>query len=187
MVEMPHHRFTIEAYEEMIRHGILTEDDRVELLAGEIVNVSPIGQQHVGRVNRLTALFSAALGRRAIVQIQMPVTLPPDSAPEPDVTILRPRPDFYEGGRARPEDVLLLIEVAKSSLQFDRVIKAPVYAKAGISEYWIVDLVHETLECYCEPSNESYGSVRRLHSGDTIAPLAFPDVELRVSDIIPEQ
>lgn len=185
MVEVLHHRFTVEAYEEMVAHGILTEDDRVELLAGEIVEMSPIGDPHVGCVNRLTALFSAALMGHAVVQIQNPVVLPPDSVPEPDVAILRPRADFYGKGKARPGDIFFLVEVAQSSLRFDRLVKVPIYAKRGVPEVWIADVLHGTIDCYREPFGDTYASVRILRDNDEIAPLAFPGARFRVSDIVP--
>lgn len=187
MVELPHHRFTVQAYEDMVHHGILTKDDRVELLAGEIVEMSPIGDPHIGHVNRLNAFFSAALGARAIVQVQMPVALPPNSVPQPDVALLRPRADFYGNGKARPGDILLLVEVAHSSLRRDRLVKVPIYAQAGVPEVWIIDVVHRSIDCYRDPFGETYANARIFRSDDEIGPLAFPEMRLRISDLVPEK
>lgn len=133
-------RFTVDEYHRMAEAGILGEDDRVELLDGEIVEMTPIGPRHAGGVNRLTRLFTTRLGARAIVTVQNPVVLGVRWEPQPDLAILRPRPDFYSTAHARPEDILLIVEVAETSGEADRRVKVPGYAAAGVPETWRVDL-----------------------------------------------
>jgi Uma2 family endonuclease len=164
--------------------GILTEDDRVELIEGEILVMPPIGEGHFGEVNRFTHLFVQLFGGQAVVHIQNPVRLGLRSEPEPDVVLLRFRDDFYSGKFPEPDDVLLLVEVADSSLTYDRKTKARLYAKAGIQEYWIVDLIHGEIVVHHDPSRTRYREVRSVTSGDSIAPLAFPDVSLPVTDLL---
>src|SRR5262245_60244973 len=129
---MPHKLFTIDEYEQMIEAGILHEDDRVELLRGEIVEMAPIGLKHSGCVARLEQLLHEQIGRKAIVWAQNPILLPDDSMPEPDVVLLKWRDDFYTESRPTPEDVLLLVGVTDTSLFSDRIAKLPIYAEAGI-------------------------------------------------------
>src|SRR5205085_8450816 len=147
-------RFTIEEYEKMVETGILARDDRVELIDGEMVEMGPIGDPHVACVINLTHLFVRGVGERARVQVQGPVRIAPRSVPRPDVALLRPRSYMREG--AMTSDVLLVIEVADTSLQYDSTIKLGLYARAGISEYWIVDAKAETLEVYRSPSDDRY-------------------------------
>ncbi len=182
-VQVLRKRFTIEDYHRMGQAGILSEDDRVELIDGEIVVMTPIGSPHAGKVNRLNRIFGARLGDRAVVTVQNPVVLPPDSEPQPDLVILRPREDFYERSHPRPEDVLLLIEVSDTSLEYDRTVKLPLYARAGIPEVWIVDLSGACVEMYRDPGAESYRRVQRFTRGQSLAPRAFPDLLISVDEI----
>lgn len=175
--------FTVHEYHKMGEAGILTEDDRVELIEGEIVVMPPIGEGHFGKVNRFTDSFYAFRGR-AVIHVQNPVRLGLKSEPEPDVVLLKYRDDFYEGKFPEPDDVLLLVEVADSSLTFDRKTKARLYAKAGIQEYWIVDLIHGEIIVHRDPSRSRYRRVQQLKTGDSIAPLAFPEVTLAVADLL---
>ena len=182
-VQVLRKRFTIEDYHRMGQAGILSEDDRVELIDGEIVVMTPIGSPHAGKVNRLNRMFVRQLGERAIVTVQNPVVLPPDSEPQPDLAILRPRPDFYEGTHPRPEDVILLIEVSDTSIDYDRTVEVPLYARAGIREVWIVDLAAECVEVYQQPGPEGYRSVQRFTRGQPLPLQAFPDLHLSVDQI----
>jgi Uma2 family endonuclease len=184
-IELRHHRFSMNAYDEMIAHGILKSDDRVQLIAGEIVEMSPIGSRHAACVNRLTHFFIAALGDRAVVAVHNPVALPPDSEPEPNLAILKPRSDFYAAAHPRPDDVLLLVEVADSSIGFDRSIKLPIYAAAGIRETWIVDLTSDSVEQYSQPQGGKYGVAKTVRGSGVLAALAFPDVRCAVTDLLP--
>lgn len=182
------HPFSLEAYERMIARGILTEDDRVELLAGEVVEMSPIGHRHSGAVNRIARVFFAAFGDVASVSVQGPIALPPASMPEPDVAVLKKREDDYYGGRPQPKDVLLVVEVADSSLEIDRKVKLAVYAAAGIPEVWILNLAIPALEVYTEPSADAYerrDSFDRGAAAETIVARAFPDVAFRLRELLP--
>jgi Uma2 family endonuclease len=183
-VEIAHHRFNLAEYDAMIRHGILTTNDRVQLIAGEIVEMPPIGDPHKGCVTYLDHLFIARLGNLVTtVMCQQPIAIPPDSEPEPDVMLLKPRADFYSRRHVEPEDVLLLIEVSDTTLRLDRLVKVPIYAKAGIAETWIVDLNGGTIETYGEPSRDGYASCRVAKGSDTVAPAAFPDCSLQVAEL----
>jgi Uma2 family endonuclease len=178
-------RFTVDDYHRMGDAGILTEDDRVELLAGEIIDISPIGPLHAGTVGRLTALFASRLGTRAFVWIQNPILLrSEDSEPQPDVALLRPRSDFYTSAHPEAQDVYLIIEVADSSVEKDRDVKFPIYARAGIPEVWLLHLVAGRLEVHRYPTPDGYQDVDRLQRGASVAPQAFPDLVLAIDDLL---
>ncbi|MGI8553407.1 MAG: Uma2 family endonuclease [Dehalococcoidia bacterium] len=180
----PKRKLTADEYQCMGQHGIIGEDERVELLDGELYLMPPIGDGHIGDVNSLDFHFNRRLGNRAIVSVQNPIRLSDFSEPEPDITILRFRPDFYRKGKARPEDVLLLVEVAESSLAYDRLTKLPRYASAGIPEVWIVNLVDDRVEVYRDPTADGYRSHTVHGRGETLTPLALPDVSIRVEEIL---
>ena len=177
-------RFTVDQYYQMVQAGILNEDDRVELIEGEIVEMPPIGPGHAGSVNDLVALFVQGLGIRAIVSIQNPVHLDEYNEPQPDVMLLRPRRDRYRRSHPRPPDVLLLVEVGATSAALDRRLKLPLYARSGIPEVWLVDLSRATVRAYRDPSPTGYRTARTFRRGERLAPLAFPDLELAVTDIL---
>lgn len=178
------YRFTVEDYHRMAEAGILGEDDRVELIEGEIVKMPPIGSLHGGTVNALIHLFSKAVGDRTLVSAQNPVRLSDISEPRPDVMLLRPRPDFYRNSHPTPADVLLLVEVAETSVEFDRSVKLPLYARAGIPEYWLVDLERGVMEVHRSPAGDRYAEVRELRAGARIAPTSLPDAGLDVAEIL---
>ena len=178
------HRFSVNDYEEMIEYGILTENDRVELIRGEILDKMPIGNEHASRVKRLNLIFVRQVGDRVIVSVQDPIRLV-DSAPEPDVALLRRVPDFYATVTPRPQDVLLLVEVSDSTLDFDRDIKRPLYAEAGIMEYWIVNLVDDCLEVHRGPQPDgTYQDVQILRRGQQVELVGLPGVIIAVADIL---
>ena len=177
-------RFTVDDFMLMGEVGILPHDARVELIDGEVIEMNPIGPGHSGRVIRLTQWFSRVLGDRALVSIQNPFQFRPRSQPQPDVMLLRPREDYYTTSHPMAADTLLLIEVSESSLNYDRNTKAPVYAQAGIAEYWIVNLVTMQLIVYRRPVDGEYRDIRVLGKGDTIQPLAFPDITIDVAEIL---
>ena len=178
------HRFTVAEYDRMGETGILGEDDRVELIAGEIVEMSPIGYPHAACVNRLTMLLVPRVGSAAIVSIQNPIRLGEYYEPQPDVTLLRPREDFYAHGGADPADVLLVIEVADSSVGYDRGVKVPLYAEAGIAEYWLVDLARETIETYRRPVNGTYQETATVGRDGTVSAAGLPGLALPVAAIL---
>ncbi|HYD48294.1 MAG TPA: Uma2 family endonuclease [Terriglobales bacterium] len=178
------HRFSVSDYHRMGEAGVLGEQDRVELIEGEIIEMSPIGSSHAARVSRLTHLLVRKLGDAAIVRVQSPVVLDGSSEPEPDLAILKPRPDFYEKQHPEPQDVLLVIEVADTSRAFDRTVKVPLYGRTGIAEVWLVDLVDQLVEVHRDPLRGKYQSCTSYRRGQRLALTAFPQVVLRVADIL---
>lgn len=177
-------KLSVDDYARMGEAGILTEDDRVELIDGELYEMPPIGDGHIGGVNRFNYFFNQRLGGRAIVSVQNPIRLSDYSEPEPDIAVLLPRADFYDSGKAQPEDVLLLIEVADSSLAYDRQTKLPRYAAAGIAEVWIVNLVDQLIEVYRDPHGDAYAA-RTVHArGESLSPILLPSVVIGVAEIL---
>jgi Uma2 family endonuclease len=184
-VALRRHRFTIQEYHRMGEAGIFDGDDRVELIEGDIVRMPPIGPVHASEVDRLTAMFTARLRDRAIVRVQNPLALPAQtSEPLPDVILLRPRPDFYRSGHPEPEDALLVVEVMDSSARYDRRVKLPLYARAGVLEVWLVDLSVASIEVYRDLAAHDYSERRVLSRGESLAIQAFPDIVFSVADLI---
>src|SRR5262249_38740858 len=178
-------RWNVHEYHRMGETGILAEDERVELLAGDIIVREPIGTQHAGTVNRLNYLLTSRLGRRAVVQGQNPIELvKEDSEPQPDLTLLRSRDDFYSTAHPDASDTLLAIEVADTSLRLDRRVKIPLYARAGIAEVWLVDLTTSRIEVYREPRAEGYRDVQIFGRGQSLTPIAFADLTVAVNDLL---
>jgi Uma2 family endonuclease len=177
-------RFTVDDYYRMAAAGVLGEDDRVELIDGEIIELSPIGSLHAGYVNRLARCFIGGLGERAVVAVQNPVRISDLSEPQPDIAVLEPRADAYTTAHPLPADVLLLIEVADSSLAFDRHLKAPLYALCGIRELWIVDVEARRIAVFRDPGPEGYRTESTAGLGETIHPVAFPDLPVDVNEIV---
>lgn len=176
--------FTVDAYHRLGELGIFDEDDRVELLDGQIVEMTPIGGRHVACVVRLTDLLSRRLGSDTSVSVQNPVVLADRSEPQPDIAVLR-RADGLSGAwLPSPQDVLLVIEVADTSLEHDRDVKVPLYASAGIPEVWLVDLPGDQIKVYRDPGPDGYRDVRTVTRGGTLTPLALPAVELRANEIL---
>ncbi|MCS7207323.1 MAG: Uma2 family endonuclease [Dehalococcoidia bacterium] len=183
-VQVQRLRFTVDEYHRLAQAGILGEDDRVELLDGEILVMAPISSRHAAAVNRLNALFSALVRRQAVVAVQNPVRLSLYSEPQPDIALLRPRPDFYASAHPQPPDVLLLVEVADASLPYDREVKLPLYARAGIPEVWLVNLASDTVEVYRSPSPQGYEDAHTLPRGQRLSPHLLPQVSVAVEDIL---
>jgi Uma2 family endonuclease len=175
--------FNREEYHRMGEVGILKPTDRVELIRGEIVEMSPAGRRHQAFVDNLLQLLAVRLAGRAIVSVQNAVVLADDTEPEPDLKILRRRPVPYKEREAHAEDVLLLIEVADSSLAYDRSTKLGLYAESGIPEYWVVDCRVEAIEIYRGPDRDRYRDVSRIEGVATVTPQAFPDVALTLAEI----
>jgi Uma2 family endonuclease len=177
-------RFTRDEYHRMGEAGILKPTDRVELIRGEIVEMSPIGPRHSAFVDNLTQLLVARLAGRGIVSVQNPVVLADDSEPQPDLKILRRRSLSYKHRTPDAGDTLLLIEVAETSLAYDRSAKLRLYAETGILEYWVVDCVAEAVEIHRTPAAGGYRDVTRVAGGGaTVSPEAFPDVVLTLAGI----
>jgi Uma2 family endonuclease len=181
---LTHHRFTVDEYHRMANAGILTEDDRVELLDGQIVPTSPIGPRHAGCVDDITRLFIRLAGDAVVVRVRNPVVIERYNEPEPDVVVARARPDRYRRAHPTPADVLLIVEVADTTIRQDRGFKVPLYAAAGIPEVWIVDLPADRIEVYRLPNAGAYGERQTLGREATIAPLALPDAVIGTSEIL---
>ena len=184
---IPRRSFTRDDYHAMGAAGILTPEDRVELLEGEVVVMSPIGSRHAACVDRLNRAFFDA-GRfagRALVRVQNPLAVSPRSELQPDLMLLTARDDDYAFGHPEPADVLLLVEVADSSLDYDRRTKLPLYAAVGIREAWLVDLEHDGIEACSEPTPDGYRVTRRYGLGESLSPAALPDLALGTDLIIP--
>jgi Uma2 family endonuclease len=177
-------RFTVDQYEQMGRTGVFGPDDRVELLDGQIVRMSPIGPTHASIVDRLTQLLVTRLGQRFIVRVQNPVRLPPHSEPEPDLAVLLPRDDFYRTRHPGPGDVPLVIEVSHSSLALDRGIKVPIYAQAGLPQVWLVDVEQRTVTVHRRPEDRSYTDVDVLYPGEIVGTGPPLDLAFYVSVIL---
>ena len=183
-VEVTKKLFTVDEYYQMAEAGILGPQDRVELIDGEIIQMSPIGHRHAGCVNRATYLWVTSLAGRAVVSIQNPIQLNNYTEPEPDVLVLKPRSDYYASRKVRAEDALLVLEVADTTLRYDRDIKVPRYAAAGIPEAWIENLSADELLVYRNPAGDGYVASITLHRGDSISPVAFPDLVFKVEELL---
>jgi Uma2 family endonuclease len=177
-------RLNVSQYHQMSEAGILSENDKVELINGEIIEMSPIGRRHAACVDRINRLFSNILGIKVIVRVQNPIILNNLSEPEPDIALLKPRADFYESGHPQPQDIFLLIEVADSSLEYDRDVKIPLYATSGISEVWLVDIYEQVIIVYRYPSENGYSDIQTLSRGEKLSIQTFPEINLVVNDIL---
>ncbi len=179
------YRFTVDEYERLAEIGVPAHCDRVELLDGEIVEMSPIGTLHASVVGRLTSVLSRRLGDRAIVWVQNPIQLRAvRSVPQPDLVLLRPQADFYAAMRPGPGDVLLLMEVMDTSAETDRRVKLPLYARAGITETWLVDVNTAELHAFRAPAETGYTHTRVLGRAEVVTPAAFPNVTLAVAELL---
>lgn len=183
-LQLTRRRFTVSEYHQMSKAGILHEDDRIELIEGEIIEMSPIGSWHSGISMRLNQLFMRTFDDVALVSIQNPIQLSEDTEPQPDVTLLRPEPDYYTSHTPKPEDVLLVMEIADTSVAYDRGVKTRLYARSGITEYWLIDLNAVTVTVYRDPGPEGYGISQVVRRGERIAPAAFPDRPVAVDSML---
>ncbi|MGQ0763680.1 MAG: Uma2 family endonuclease [Acidobacteriota bacterium] len=179
-----HHNFTVSEYERMGEHGIFPPDARVELIAGEIIEMSPIGSRHAACVDLITEVFNEQLRGRAIVRIQNPVVLDDFSEPQPDITVLRYRDDYYRAAHPRPGDILLVVEVAETTLQFDRRVKIPLYARAGIPEALLFNLPDDRLEYFSRPEMGEYQVNQILSRGEKFESMSAPGLTLDVEMIL---
>lgn len=168
----------------MAEVGILCEDDRVELLDGEIWRMSAIGSRHIACVNRLTASISRQIDRSVIMSVQNSIQLDDYTEPQPDLALLRMQPDFYAEALPTAADVVLLIEVADTSLEFDRRIKLPRYAQAGVPEVWLVDLKEKLVRVYTQPAESGYQAIRQLQPDQTVVATTIAGLAVAVKDIL---
>lgn len=176
--------FTVQDYHKMIDAGVFVGNSDYELIEGEIVKKMPQGKLHIAAINRLNMFFAPRLAGEAIVSIQNAVVISGISEPEPDVTLLKFREDFYATEKATGEDVLLLIEVADPSVKYDRDVKMGIYAEAGVREVWLVNLPRQILEVHLEPEKGKYKLVKKHGRNEPVAPSLLPKISLKVSDII---
>ena len=168
-------KITVEELESMYRAGIFHDTERLELLNGELYSMQPIGKRHMLMVNKLTRTFSKHLAEDAIVSVQNALPLDDYKAPQPDIALWRFQEDLYEDQDLTADDVLLMVEVADSSLIYDRETKLPLYAKVSIQEVWIVNLKDDHIEVYREPHENGYRLTRIIDFTESLAPLAFPN------------
>jgi Uma2 family endonuclease len=178
------HRFSVKEYNRMTETGVLKPDARVELLNGEIIDMSPIGPFHGGVTIYLNGIFAAACRGRWMTSVQNPLHLDDHSEPQPDLLLLTPSPDFYRKRHPQPQDVFLVIEVSDTTLVFDREEKLPAYGRAGIPEVWIVNLIDLAVEIYREPHFTGYEKKLILRAGDKAIPTAFPDAAVDVAELL---
>lgn len=183
-VQLTRRRFTVDEYYGMARAGILGEDDRVELIDGEIVEMAPIGPGHGGSVIYVNGHFFRRFGDRAEVSVQNVIRLDRYNEPQPDLALLRQRAESYRTAHPGPADVPLVVEVADTTLATDRRIKMPLYARFGLPEAWLIDLRHGVVLVHREPGPDGYLVVTTARRGEHLSPLAFPDREVAVADLL---
>ena len=180
-IECPRRVFTADEFERMDTAGVFGPEERLELMDGEIVEMAPVGPGHGAAIACLNKRLILGVGDWAVVWIQGGARIGLRSLPRPDLVLLRPR--SYRRANPTPEDVLLIVEVAESSLRYDRIRKQRLYALAGISEYWVASVKGEWAETYRSPEDDGYRDVRRVQRRETIAPLSFPNLVIPVADI----
>ena len=183
-LQSPRRLFTVEEYERMIEAGILTENDRVELVEGEIVEMAAKGSRHSSCVKRITDLFYRDARQSAVVSIQDPVRVGGRSELEPDVALLRPRDDLYATAHPLPADTLLIVEVSDTTLDYDHGLKLALYARAGIQEVWVVNLADDMIEVYALPKSGRYQETREAQRGEAIEARGVPGLVVEVNDIL---
>ena len=185
VVQLPLRRFTPAEFLALVEVGILASGDRVELLDGVIIEMAPIGDPHAGTVDVYTEMLPSGVDQGTLLRVQGPLALDEHSRLYPDLMLLRRRADYYRSRPPAPEDVLLLIEVADSSVDYDRNEKLPRYARAGIPEVWLTILPERVIEVHTEPADGRYAVRRIFAPGDSISPACFPDIALSVDEILP--
>ena len=176
--------FTVEEYYRMADAGILAPEDRVELIDGEVIQMSPIGSRHFAAVTRSVDLFTATFRGKAVVSAQQPLRLNNHNEPEPDIVLLRWRDDYYASGIPNAQDALLVVEVSDTTLRYDRDVKLPLYAAAGIPEVWIADLRENALLVYCHPAANTYATRLILQRDDSVSPSAFPETVFKIANLL---
>ena len=176
--------FTVGEYYRMAEANILTEEDRVELIAGQIVAMSPIGSRHAACVKRLNLLLGKMVGDSMLLGVQDPIALDAYSEPEPDLVLLRPRADFYAAAHPSAVDVLLAIEVADTSASYDREVKVPLYAQAGIPEVWLINLQAGRIEVYAHPQGKAYQQRVEVSADATFTSPTLASLKLAAADLL---
>lgn len=182
-VEIARWKFTVADYARMRAAGVFAEDSRVELIDGEVRPMSPIGPLHAAIVNLLALLLMRQVGDAAIVSAQNPIQLDDYTEPQPDIALLQPRDDRYRSAHPRAADVLLVAEVADSTIEYDRAEKLVRYAVAGIAEVWIVDVGGRTIEQYTQPRNGRYHAMRLIEQGETLIAASIAGVQIAAEQL----
>ncbi|MBV8857627.1 MAG: Uma2 family endonuclease [Acidobacteria bacterium] len=183
-VEVVKKQFSIEDYYRIAAAGVFREDDRVELIEGEIIEMSPIGSRHAACVGRLTELLGDRARSVAMLWVQNPVQINDYSEPVPDVTLLRRRADFYAHAKPLPEDVLLLVEVSDTTVNYDRKVKLPLYARGGVPEVWVVNLSEELIEVYARPADGAYQETRLVRRGESVTASAIDGLTVEADAVL---
>jgi Uma2 family endonuclease len=184
VVQVERRLFTVEEYDRLIEAGFFAPDERLELIDGEIVTMSPIGARHAACVTRISEVLRARLGERALIWIQNPVVVGHRQEFQPDVAVLRRRDDYYATRRPGPGDTFLVVEVADTTFALDRSIKVPRYAAAGVPEVWLVDLQRDLVLVFDTPASDAYAGSRVVHRGEDITPHAFADIQLSFDELL---
>jgi Uma2 family endonuclease len=184
LLEFLRRPISVDEYNQMAEVGILGRNERVELLDGDVIVVPPHGLPHFSTVARMGQTITLRLGTRALVSIQLPVMVSERSEPEPDITILGEREDFYASGLPRAPDVFAIVEVADSSLPVDAGKKLKIYAEAGVTEYWIVDVRRKAIIVHRDPAGSVYDAVHTAYRGTSVSFAAFPDETFTVDELI---
>jgi len=179
------HPISAEEYLRMGEAGVFAPEARLELIDGEIIEMAPIGSPHAGCVNKLTELFFQRAEGQAIVSVQHPVIISDRSVPQPDLALLRRRADYYSGSHPSASEVLLVVEVADTTLAFDLRTKVPLYARSGIPEAWVVDVNERTIHVFREPGEGGYTTTFAAPMGRSVASVALPQVVVEVSELFP--
>lgn len=179
------HPISAEEYLRMGEAGVFAPEARLELIEGEIVEMAPIGSPHAGRVKRLTQLFVQSTGGRAVVSVQDPLVISDRSVPQPDLALLKPRADYYSDSHPNASDVLLVVEVADTTLAFDLGTKVPLYARCGIAEVWVVDVNGRVVHVFREPGAAGYQISFSAAAGQSVACVAVPEVVVEVRELFP--
>lgn len=182
-VQILRKKFTVGQYHQMIESGILTDRDHVELIQGEIIEMSPVGRHHAACVDRLNELLVLKLFRKALIRVQSPILLSDNSEPQPDISILQRREDFYNAGHPTPADIFALVEVSDSTIEFDRDVKVPMYAQEQISEVWLLNLNNTQIERYRQPIANTYQQQQIFNLGETLSFQGFPDIPIEVNQV----
>lgn len=178
------HRFSVEEWLRLDEIGLFPPEYRGELIDGAIVDAAPVTPLHSGCLAWLHRRFSVAGDERYIVSTKQPLVLGDFSCPQPDLALLQYRADFYRMAHPGPAETFLVVELADTTLRFDREVKAPLYARFGIPEYWLVNLPEQCVEVYRQPQAGGYQSVARLERRDTLVPLAWPELQVAIEELL---
>lgn len=180
---LPRHKLNLDEFHRMVEAGVFTPEQRIELLEGELFDMAPIGPAHSGTTNYLTQALYQVVGTQAVVSVQNPIMLGDDSEPQPDLALLRPRGDFYKNSHPGADDILLLVEIADTSVSTDRDYKIPLYARHGIPEVWLLDVKHRQLEIHRKPEQGRYQQVYTAKTDESICLSQLPGIELNLQQL----